>query len=56
MEFNPYLALAINSFFTGFGVVAAQHVYEIWFRRRVDKTANFVKQLLKKQSNAGGKE
>ena len=45
VEINPYLALAINGFFTGMGVIVAQHTYEIYFKNKINFIHNKVNSL-----------
>ena len=49
MEFNPYIALAFNGFFTGLGVVSANHIYELYFRKRINKINKKLQKFKKNQ-------
>ena len=52
MAINPYLALAVNGFFTGLGVVTAQHFYELYLRKKVNvinKQQTRIKKLIDKK-------
>lgn len=48
IEVNPYLIVAINSFFSGMGVVVAHHVYDLYFRHRITKLSTKLKRIHKK--------
>jgi hypothetical protein len=36
-EINPYWAIAINSFITGFTVIAAQEIFKLYFSHRLKR-------------------
>ena len=43
-----YTALMISGFFTGIGVVAGQHVYELFIRRKVIKAKKHIDKVKKR--------
>jgi hypothetical protein len=47
MEINPYVALGINGFCTGLGVVIANHFYTKLVKKRIDKLAGRIKKIRK---------
>ncbi len=49
-DINPYLALGINGFCTGLGVIVAQHTYESLIKPRLNKAHNQVKEIIIKRS------
>lgn len=44
-DMNPYVMLALNGFCTGFGVIVAQHIYELFFKNKVAESKEVINNI-----------